>query len=78
MLQKAANNRKAAKEAQAKEEEPGLREVMGQTSNALAERGERLQQLDTKFADLNSNAGTFLETIKKMNEKEEKKRWFEI
>lgn len=82
LLQKAANQRKAAKALTAAQEQEVEDRVMkaelARTANALDERGERLQQLDTKMANMNANAGNFLETIKQMNRKEEKKSFWQI
>ncbi|KAJ3067796.1 hypothetical protein HDU98_009016 [Podochytrium sp. JEL0797] len=49
-----------------------------QTKNALNERGELLQDMNQKFADLDQGASDFLRTIKEYNARQEKKKWWEL
>jgi hypothetical protein len=46
--------------------------------NNLAERGEKLQRLDDKFANLADQSKDFLETIREYNKKQQEKKWYEF
>lgn len=52
--------------------------VFQQTHNALQERGERLARLDNKAADLAEASQNFAQMARKIREKHEKKKWYQL
>ncbi|RUS12708.1 hypothetical protein BC938DRAFT_478539 [Jimgerdemannia flammicorona] len=44
----------------------------------MNERGERLNELDAKFADMNAASGDFLKSIREYNERQAQKKWYEF
>ena len=52
--------------------------VFSNTLNALNERGEKLTALEEKFGKLNSASKNFADALKEHNEKEAKKKWWQI
>lgn len=52
--------------------------VMADTKAALAERGEKLQQLQDKGADLEESAAAFAAMAKQLAAKEKPGRWFGV
>nr|KAJ3422122.1 hypothetical protein HK105_001070 [Polyrhizophydium stewartii] len=49
-----------------------------QAREKLNERGERLQQLETKFGDLAGSSKTFVDTIREYNERQANKAWWQF
>ncbi|KAI8613334.1 hypothetical protein BC830DRAFT_1132694 [Chytriomyces sp. MP71] len=52
--------------------------AFAETKNKLNERGELLSNLERKFGDLNESSGNFLKTITEYNERQAKKKWYEL
>ncbi|KAJ3156234.1 hypothetical protein HDU86_003998 [Geranomyces michiganensis] len=50
----------------------------GQTVQALNERGEKLQALENKFSDMADASGSFLSKIQEYNERQAKKKWYQL
>ncbi|KAJ3107838.1 hypothetical protein HDU97_003186 [Phlyctochytrium planicorne] len=51
---------------------------MSEAREKLNERGERLQDLEGKFASLADSSKTMVDMIKEYNERQEKKKWWEL
>lgn len=54
----------------------GATGAMSEAMNALKERGDRIEKLDKKTADLQSDAQNYAEMAKKLKEKTKKKSTF--
>lgn len=52
--------------------------VFAQLGDKMNERGERLNQLDKKFEDMNAASGDFLKAVKEYNERQARKKWWEF
>ncbi|KAJ3179675.1 hypothetical protein HDU87_002881 [Geranomyces variabilis] len=50
----------------------------GQTKQALNERGEKLSALENKFSDMADASGSFLSKIQEYNERQAKKKWYQL
>ncbi|KAI8147140.1 hypothetical protein BJV82DRAFT_508679 [Fennellomyces sp. T-0311] len=67
-----ASGSKAHKESSAI---PGVFQELGMKMN---ERGERLNELETKFEDMNQASGDFLKAVRDYNERQARKKWWEF
>jgi hypothetical protein len=47
-------------------------------SQGLAERGEKLQRLENKFADLADRSQGFLEAARALNQQQAEKKWYDL
>ncbi|KAI9484263.1 MAG: hypothetical protein EXX96DRAFT_537532 [Benjaminiella poitrasii] len=56
----------------------GLGGVFSELGVKMNERGERLNQLDKKFQDMNAASGDFLKAVKDYNERQVRKKWWEF
>lgn len=52
--------------------------VFAQLGDKMNERGDRINQLDKKFEDLNAASGDFLKAVKDYNERQARKKWWEF
>lgn len=52
--------------------------VFSQLGQQMNERGERLNELDKKFEDMNTASGDFLKAVKELNDKQTRKKWWEF
>jgi vacuolar-type H+-ATPase subunit I/STV1 len=52
--------------------------VFSELGDKMNERGERLNQLDKKFEDMNTASGDFLKAVKEYNERQARKKWWEF
>ena len=52
--------------------------VMAENMNKLAERGEKLNQISDKTAELENDAADFMTMAKKLAEREKNKKWYEF
>lgn len=52
--------------------------VFSQLGDKMNERGERLNQLDQKFQEMNAASGDFLKAVKDYNERQARKKWWEF
>lgn len=52
--------------------------VFSQLGDKMNERGERLNQLDQKFQDMNAASGDFLKAVKEYNDRQARKKWWEF
>ncbi|KAG2431284.1 hypothetical protein HYH02_013415 [Chlamydomonas schloesseri] len=55
-----------------------VREVMEQNRNKLAERGEKLNRLNDKAADLEASAQGFADMARQLAERERNKKWWQL
>ncbi|KAI9273990.1 hypothetical protein EDC94DRAFT_115820 [Helicostylum pulchrum] len=63
----------------AKQYEPSpSKGVFSELGDKVNERGEKLDQLDKKFSDMNAASGDFLKAVKDYNERQERKKWWEF
>lgn len=51
---------------------------LSETRQKLDERGEKLEQLSEKFNELEEGSKNFLDNIKAYNEKQSKKKWWQL
>ncbi|KAI8846140.1 hypothetical protein BC829DRAFT_399064 [Chytridium lagenaria] len=51
---------------------------MSEAREKMAERGERLQELGGKFSSLADSSKNMVDMLKEYNEKQEKKKWWEL
>ncbi|KAI8910772.1 hypothetical protein EDD86DRAFT_203566 [Gorgonomyces haynaldii] len=58
--------------------QPQPSSTLNHTQQMLNERGERLEELEVKFSKLSDSTRGFLDQIKQYNEKESKKKWWQI
>lgn len=58
--------------------DPKQKKVFAEAHSKLLERGEKLQTLETKVTDLAQRSQNFLEMAKKLRQKEENKKWYEL
>eukprot|EP01102_Stenamoeba_stenopodia_P003064 TRINITY_DN12990_c0_g1_i1.p1 TRINITY_DN12990_c0_g1~~TRINITY_DN12990_c0_g1_i1.p1 ORF type:complete len:493 (+),score=165.11 TRINITY_DN12990_c0_g1_i1:261-1739(+) len=72
----ALENRSRAKEA--KDQVQGINAVMAQTLAGAHERGERLQTMETKTAELANNANEYMKSIQKLRKQQENKSWWQL
>ncbi|KAJ3245200.1 hypothetical protein HDU77_009564 [Chytriomyces hyalinus] len=56
----------------------GGNDVFNDARNKLNERGELLSNMERKFGDLSESSGNFLKTIQEYNERQSKKKWYEL
>ncbi|KAJ3328666.1 hypothetical protein HDU76_009533, partial [Blyttiomyces sp. JEL0837] len=52
--------------------------AIAEAKNKLNERGEKLSNLEQKFGQLENQSSDFLKTIQETNEKQAKKKWWEL
>ncbi|KAG0179647.1 hypothetical protein DFQ28_002521 [Apophysomyces sp. BC1034] len=52
--------------------------VFKELSDKMNERGERLNQLDQKFEDMNAASSDFLRSVREYNERQARKKWWEF
>lgn len=52
--------------------------VFSQLGQQMNERGERLNELDKKFEDMNAASGDFLKAVKEFNDRQTRKKWWEF
>ncbi|KAJ3229452.1 hypothetical protein HDU81_005367 [Chytriomyces hyalinus] len=56
----------------------GANDAFHEAKNKLNERGELLTNMERKFGDLSDSSGNFLKTIQEYNERQSKKKWYEL
>ncbi|KAI9149850.1 hypothetical protein H9P43_010029 [Blastocladiella emersonii ATCC 22665] len=56
----------------------GAGHAVNEAMDALRKRGEKLEQLEEKFSQLNEGASSFAATAKAIREREEKKKWYQF
>ncbi|KAI9278296.1 hypothetical protein BDA99DRAFT_428845 [Phascolomyces articulosus] len=64
--------------AKAQEESSGVGGVFKELGMKMNERGERLSELETKFEDMNQASGDFLKAVRDYNERQARKKWWEL
>ena len=52
--------------------------VFSQLGEKMNERGDKINQLDQKFQDMNAASGDFLKAVKEYNARQERKKWWEF
>ncbi|KAI7847375.1 hypothetical protein BDC45DRAFT_491747 [Circinella umbellata] len=60
------------------EESSGVGGVFKELGVKMNERGERLNELETKFEDMNQASGDFLKAVRDYNERQANKKWWEF
>lgn len=66
------------KAAEAAEKAKSVQDQMSKNMAALAERGEKIEQLDTKTQDLEAEAKDFGEMAAALKDKMKKKKWYQL
>ncbi|KAI8388397.1 uncharacterized protein BYT42DRAFT_491657 [Radiomyces spectabilis] len=59
-------------------EPSGSTNVFKELANKMNERGDKLNQLEHKFQDMNQASGDFLKAVRDYNERQARKKWWEF